>query len=313
MRRIVLLAVPPIQILDLTGPYEIFARCGGYRVEMVSTEPGGLVSSTCGLSLAQATHYSKLRGLIDTILVVGGEGIESGLANRQLLKWLRAQSGKVRRIGSICTGAFLLAAAGILDHRRAVTHWKWCEALALHFPKVTVEQDPIFIKDGKVYTSAGITAGFDLTLSMIEEDFGRHRALEIARDLVMFLRRQGGQSQFSAALSAQASESRPIEDLVIWILEHLDADLSVEALAERCGMSPRTFARVFAREKGVTPARFVARARVEAARSLIEESARGVKETAAQCGFGSADSMRRLFLRVLGITASEYADRFRPR
>jgi transcriptional regulator GlxA family with amidase domain len=312
MRRVVFAAVPSIQILDLTAAYEVFARCGGYRVELVANNPKGRVESSCGLILRGAGDYRKVRGAVDTLLVPGGEGAEEIQCDAAFLGWLKTMSGRVRRIGSICTGAMLLGAAGVLDGRRAVTHWKWCARLGAAFPKVTVEPDPIYIKDGHVYTSAGVMSGLDLALALVEEDHGQRKALEIARDLVIFLRRPGGQSQFSNLLAAQVSSRRPIEDLQAWIFENLTADLNVEALAERCGMSPRHFARVFTSEKKVTPARFVEQTRVDAARVLLEGSKDGLKETATRCGFGSADSMRRAFVRVLGVTAGEYSERFRP-
>jgi len=310
MRRVVFAVVPPIQILDLTAPFEVFARCGGYRVELVSADPHREVRSSCGLRIDAALHYRKLRGTVDTLLVPGGDGAEQISCDPAFLKWLASMSKRVRRIGSICTGATVLAAAGILDRRSAVTHWRWCARLAESFPSVTVERDPIFIKDGNVYTSAGVTAGIDLALALVEEDHGQGRALEIARDLVIFLRRPGGQSQFSSLLAAQASARRPIEDLQAWIIEHLDRDLTVGALAQQCGMSPRNFARIFAAEKGVTPARFVEQCRVDAARALIESSTDTIKGIAGRCGFGSIDSMRRSFAKILGVTPRDYADRF---
>jgi transcriptional regulator GlxA family with amidase domain len=309
-RRVIFAAVPPVQIIDLTAPYEIFARCGGYRVELVSNAARGLISSSSGLTLCGAKDYRSVRGNVDTVIIPGGDGAEELLCDRAFLDWLRRVSVRARRIGSVCTGAFLLAAAGILDGRRAVTHWDWCARLAEAFPKVKVEQDPIFIKEGKIYTSAGVTAGIDLALALVEEDHGHRRALEIARDLVVFMRRPGGQSQFSSLLAAQASARRPIEDLQAWIVEHLRSDLAVEKLAKRCGMSSRHFARVFATEKGITPARWVEQIRVDAARALLEGTQYGPKEVAARTGFGSADSMRRSFVRVLGVAPGEYARRF---
>ena len=217
---------------------------------------------------------------------------------------------RVRRIGSVCTGAFVLAAAGLLDGRRATTHWQLCPRLARDHPAVAVEDDPIFVRDGNVYTSAGVTAGMDLALALVEEDHGHDAAMRIARHLVMFVRRPGGQSQFSAALDLQAAERRPIRDLQAWIAGHPSGDLSVEALAARAHMSPRNFARVFRDEVGQTPARFVERVRVEAARRLLEESGAGLERVARECGFGGADSMRRSFLRVLRVAPSEYRGRF---
>ena len=310
MRRVVFAVVPPIQILDLTGPFEVFARCGGYRVELVTNDPGGQVSSSCGLRLCEAGDYRAVRGSIDTLLVPGGDGAEDLLVDDAFLRWLRRMSRGVRRIGAICTGAFPLAAAGILDGRRAATHWRFCARLQDQFPQVRVEQDPIFLRDGNVYTSAGVMAGIDLALALVEEDHGQSKSLEIARDLVMFLRRPGGQSQFSTVLAAQVSSRRPIEDLQGWILAHLTGDLSVEKLAAHCRMSARHFTRVFTAEKGVTPARFVEQARVESARILLETSGCGMKQAAAQSGFGSVDSLRRAFVRVLRVTPSEYARHF---
>ena len=309
MPKVVFACVPPVQIIDLTAPFEVFARCGGYKVELVATQTK--VGSSCGLTLAGARHYRDLHGDVDTLLVPGGDGAEQVRCDPAFLHWLKTMSGRVRRIGSICTGAYLLGAAGILDGRRVVTHWRYCSDLARRFPKINVEADPIFLKDGNVYTSAGVTAGIDLALWMVEEDHGTRRSLEIARDLVIFLRRPGGQSQFSTLLAAQVSVRRPLEDLHAWVLEHLASELSVEAMAARCGMSPRHFARVFVEETGVTPGRFVEKARVEGARALLDGSKYGIKEVAARTGFGSADSMRRSFVRQLGVTASEYVDRFR--
>jgi transcriptional regulator GlxA family with amidase domain len=297
MRRVVFAAIPPVQIVDLTAPYEVFARAGGYHVELVSPDPRGCIGSSCGLTLSGAADYRGIKGPIDTLMVPGGDGAEELLCGRHFLRWLRSTGARARRVGSICTGAFLLAAAGLLDGRRAVTHWDWCGRLSAQFPKVTVDPEPIFIKDGNVYTSAGVTAGLDLALALVEEDLGPAAALKIARDLVMFVRRPGGQSQFSTVLSAQISARRPIEDLHGWILDHLTGDLSVEALAHQCRMSPRHFARVFTAEKGITPARFVEQVRVEAAKLLLDSSDYGLKEAAERSGFGSADSMRRSFRR----------------
>lgn len=311
MRRVVFAAVPPIQILDLTAPFEVFARCGGYRVQLVSSAPDGQVRSTCGLCFERAMPHSKLRGEVDTLLVPGGNGAEEIRCEHGFLHWLKSMSSRVRRIGSICTGATLLAAAGILDGRRAVTHWRWCGQLADSFPLVRVERDPIFIRDGHVYTSAGITAGIDLALALVEEDHGQRRALEIARDLVIFLRRPGGQSQFSSLLAAQVSARRPLEDLQAWVMENLRRDLSVGALAKQCGMSPRHFARVFTADKRLTPGKFVEQSRVDAARALLESSNDPIKEVAARCGFGSLDAMRRSFTKILGVTTRQYVERFR--
>jgi transcriptional regulator GlxA family with amidase domain len=207
--------------------------------------------------------------------------------------------------------AFLLAAAGLLDHKRAVTHWSFCDRLAREFPKVNVLPDPIFLRDGSIYTSAGITAGIDLSIALVEEDHGHQTALTVARQLVMFLVRPGGQAQYSHMLSRQATTSEPLRELQVYMLENLKADLSVEVLAERIGMSPRHFSRVCLREMRMNPGQFVDRLRVEAAQQMIDSSSMGLKEIADACGFGSADSMRRTFQRVIGITAREYTERFK--
>ena len=309
MKRVVFAVIPPIQILDLTGPFEVFARAGGYRVELVSSERASAVRSSSGLSVTGARRYRSVRGPIDTLLVPGGEGTEDLRCDGAFLEWLARRSTTVRRIGSICTGVFALAAAGVLDGRRATTHWAWCDRLARGYPGIVVEPDSIFVKDGHVYSSAGVTAGIDLALALLEEDHGRQKVRTVARDLVMYLQRAGGQSQFSSFLARPEPAREPIESLKLWIPDHLREDLSVEALAERCAMSPRHFARVFAAETGVTPARFIERMRVSAAQSLLEEAAVSMKEIAARCGFGSGDSMRRAFARTLAVTPFEYAER----
>jgi len=309
MRRVLFVAVPPIQILDLTGPFEVFARCGGYTVEFAATRRGS-VASSCGLSIAGRKHYADVRGPVDTLVIPGGDGAEELLCDGAFLTWLAAMAKRARRTCSICTGAFLLAKAGLLDGRRAVTHWAWCERLARQFPSVQVDPGALFIKDGRLYTSGGVTAGIDLALALVEEDHGPDKARKIAQDLVMFLRRSCSQSQFSSLLSVQASAHRPIEELSGWMIDHLTEDLSVEALAARCHMSPRHFARMFAKEKGMTPARFVEVLRVSAARAFLEKRGMSAKEVASRTGFGGSDSMRRSFLRIVSVTPRRYAETF---
>jgi transcriptional regulator GlxA family with amidase domain len=281
-----------------------------YRVELLAATAGPLVTSS-GLRLIADRGVAAVRGGIDTLLVAGGVGTPGAMRDVRLLAALRRLAPRVRRLGSVCTGTFVLAAAGLLDGRRVTTHWRACARLAHLFPSLTVDPDPIFVRDGNVYTSAGVTAGMDLALALVEEDEGRDVALEVARDMVLFLRRPGGQSQFSAQLATQAADREPLRDVQAWIADHLAADLSVEALATRAAMSPRNFARVFAHEVGLTPARFVEKIRVEAARRRLEESPHGVEHIAAECGFGSAESMRRAFLRTVRVTPSAYRSRFR--
>ena len=320
--RVVVLAYPGADLLDVAGPcavFDAFAQAPGrseedttpgYRIEVVSTGGGSRVETSCRVALVAERDYRSVRGEVDTLLVAGGAGAWRAAEDEQLLLWLRRMAPRVRRIGSVCTGAFVLAAAGLLDGRKATTHWQVCPRLAREHPAVAVEDDRIFVRDGNVYTSAGVTAGMDLALALVEEDHGHDAAMRIARHLVMFVRRPGGQSQFSAALDLQAAERRPIRDLQAWIAEHTSGDLSVDALAARVHMSPRNFARVFRDEVGQTPARFVERVRVEAARRLLEESTSGLDRVARECGFGGADSMRRSFLRVLRVAPSEYRGRF---
>lgn len=313
---------PDVQILDVTGPLEVFARTArwlmdrgrrrepAYTVELLAARHGPVRSSS-GLELVVHRTLMEVRGGIDTLLVAGGAGSRRARSDRAVVRWLRRIAPRVRRLGSVCTGAFLLAEAGLLDGRRATTHWGACRQLAERYPRVAVDPDPIFVRDGRIYTSAGVTAGMDLALALVEEDHGREVALAVARELVMFLKRPGGQSQFSVPLLAQTADRQPLRELQVWIVEHADADLSVAALAQRVAMSARNFARVFRREVGMTPARFVERARVEAARRRLEESSVGVEAVATQCGFGSAEIMRRAFLRTVRVNPAEYRHRFR--
>jgi transcriptional regulator GlxA family with amidase domain len=250
---------------------------------------------------------------VDTLVVAGGEGTRPHRRDVRLVRWIARAARRARRVASVCTGAFLLAEAGLLDGRRATTHWAMCDALARRFPAVRVERDPIFVRDGHVFTSAGITAGIDLALQLVEEDCGRDIALTVARWLVMFLRRPGGQSQFSAQLSAQLAERDGLRDVQGWIAEHPEAELTVPALARRAHMSPRNFARAFRRETGVTPAAYVEAQRVEAARRLLETTAGNVAEVAAACGFARPETMHRAFRRVLGVAPAQYRRHFRTK
>jgi transcriptional regulator GlxA family with amidase domain len=320
-RRVVMVAFPDAQIIDITGPLKVFGRAArwlteersrrtpAYSVEIVASKAGPFATSS-GIRLIADHAIADLRGPIDTLMVAGGRGVGEALGDRALIEWLRSTPRRVRRLCSVCTGAFLLAEAGLLEGRRATTHWRQCDRLAARYPAVSVETDPIFVRDGKIFTSAGVTAGIDLALALVEEDHGRDLALAVARELVMFLRRPGGQSQFSVQLSTQQADREPIRELQRWIADHLGADLSVEALARRAAMSPRNFARVFTREVGVTPGQFVENLRVEAARRRLEESGDGVDSIAYECGFGTRESMRRAFIRRLHVPPSAYRSRF---
>lgn len=311
MRRIVLTGAPPVRVLDIAGPLEVFASLSDYRIDIATPEDSHTLRTSQGFPMGGAIPLPDVSEPMDTLLVVGGPGSESGVYDPGFVRWIAEAAKRVRRIGSVCTGAFLLAAAGILDGKQAVTHWAFCDRLAREFPLVNVAPDPIFLRDGHTYTSAGITAGIDLSLALVEEDHGHKAALEIARTLVMFLVRSGGQSQFSNVLSRQSGASQPLRELQVWILDHLRERLTVERLAEQIGMSARHFTRICQQQLGMGPGAYVERLRVEGARELIESSALGLKEVADACGFQSADSMRRVFLRTLGVTAGEYAKRFK--
>lgn len=322
-KTIVFLAAPETQILDVAGPFQVFFRAAEnytrdypnrkppYRVLLASTTRRKTVSTNCGLIITGTDTFRSLRGPIDTLLVAGGTGVERASQEKELLCWLRRTSHRVRRLGSICTGAFLLASAGLLKGKRAATHWKWAPELAKRFEDVTVDPDSIYIRDGNTYTTAGVTAGMDLALALVEEDLGSTAALTVARELVLYLRRAGGQSQFSCALALQASDRKQIEDIRTWVVDNLSRDLRVTNLAAKAGMSPRNFARVFLNDTGLTPARFVERSRVEAARRRLEESRDNLEKIASDCGLGSVQGLRRSFQRLLRVPPSEYRHRFR--
>ena len=314
-RRIVLVAFDAVQSLDVMGPAEVFAQADRasaeleYAVELVAPSPAPICASN-GLRLVPDRALESCRGSIDTLVVAGGAGVRPAARDERLSSWLRLAARRSRRVTSVCTGAFLLARAGLLDGRRATTHWAACDALARAYPSLRVEPDPIFVRDGNVYTSAGVTAGIDLALALVEEDLGAEVALEVARNLVLFVRRPGGQAQFSTTLAGQAARRPGIRELQSWISEHLDSDLSVPALAGRAFMSPRNFARVFGREVGTTPGAYVESVRVERARTLLETTDRQVEEIARMCGFGTVETLRRAFGRRVRVSPSEYRERF---
>lgn len=323
-KRVAMLAYPDANGLDVTGPLQLFASATRYMDRFLAVDDpatrvaydtvlvapaAGPVRISAGFEV-MAHGIDDVLGDIDTLLVAGGDGQAEVVRQPAVLDWLRGMAPQVRRIGSVCTGAFVLAAAGLLDGRRATTHWRACDALAAAYPEIEVEPDALHVCDGGVYTSAGVTAGMDLALALIEEDCGRRIALATAREVVMFLKRPGGQSQFSAHLAAQAAQETPIGAVQAWIVDHPDVDLSVETLAARAAMSPRNFARVFARQTGTTPAKFVEGARVDAARRALEHSGDGLPAVAAACGFGHVETMRRVFHRHLGISPQDYRRRF---
>lgn len=311
-RRIVVVAVPPVDELDLVGPLQVFNsvnRLAGrsiYAIEVVTNADRPTVEGESGvLSFMARHHFSKVEGACDSVLLVCGLGSRS-MRDAMLSAWLKKMAAEVRRLGAVCVGAFLLAEAGLLNDRQATTHWKFGREMATRYPRVNVQHDPLWVKDGNIYTSAGISAGIDLALAWVEEDCGAGLAHEAARELVLFLRRPGGQPQVSISLASQASEMMSIRELQIWIAEHLEKKLSVEDLADRMAMSVRNFERVFTREVGTTPSQYVLQMRVEAARRQLERTEKGLKQVASTVGFGNADAMRRAFVRLLGITPRRY-------
>ena len=312
-----------VEVLDLIGPLQVFARASDmharaspgspplYSVEVVSISSSRLLIANCGVRITADRTFRKVRGRIDTLLVAGGDAIEQNKVNPAAVRWLKRIAREIRRVGSVCTGAMLLARAGLLDGRRATTHWNWCQTLIKRAPRARVDADPIFVRDENIYTSAGVTAGMDLALALVEEDHGSGLALEVARNLVLYLRRPGGQSQFSAALSLQLTDRKPLRELEAWVLDNLHKPISVPLLAERVAMSPRNFARVFTKEMKTTPAKFVERLRVEAARRRLEESQNSIEMIADECGFGNVNSMRNVFQRTLKIAPGQYRRHFR--
>jgi transcriptional regulator GlxA family with amidase domain len=313
--RIALLAPPGVQSLDIVGPAEVFweaaRRLGdpsAYSVQVMagSADP---ILGTGGLRFVADRHIFEPDEPIDTLLVGGDPSFST--IDPAIVQWLRRRAGSVRRLGSVCTGVFLLAAAGLLDGKRVTTHWECAARLRNDYPSLSVDSDQIFIRDGNLCTTAGVTAGMDLALALVEEDYGRELALTVARYMVMFLKRPGGQSQFSAHLAAQMSGKTKIQQVQQYVLDNLAVQLSVENLAEQAGMSVRNFARVFRQEMNMTPAEFVDAARLDAARLLLEDSGRSLQQIATRCGFGNADGMRRVFVRNLGIGPGEYRLRFR--
>ena len=320
MKKIVTLIVPPAQGSDVLGPLEAFAMASemleqssgrrAYECELVTNSSDLLVPTITGVGITAHKHYWRVRGEIDTLLIAGGGG-SRGPSDPALLAWLRKMARRTRRVCSTCTGAFLLANAGLLNGKRATTHWKYVERFARQHSAVSWDPNPIWVQDGNIYTSAGGSAGMDLALALIEEDYGSALALAVARRLVIYLRRPGSQAQFSVALAAQAAERKGLRELQVWIAENLAKDLSVEILAQRAAMSTRNFARVFALELGNTPARYVEQARIEAARAQLTSTDDSVEQIARRCGFSSAELLRRCFVRHFKIAPSQYRMHFR--
>ncbi|MGB8377377.1 MAG: GlxA family transcriptional regulator [Rhodanobacteraceae bacterium] len=316
-----MLGYPDAQILDITGPLEVFARSArwlcdkgftrnfAYRVELVAAQAGAVATSSGICLVAQRNYRSVTRA--DTLLIAGGIGCHRVMEDGDALRWIRRMAPKVARLGSVCSGALILARAGLLDNRSATTHWDYTEQLERISDTIHVRPDAIYVRDGNLYTSGGVTAGMDMALAMVEDDWGQPTALAVAQELVMFLKRPGGQSQFSSHLAAQFSEDDKLRELQLWMLDHLDQNLSVPMLAAKAAMSERNFARRFTTSVGIAPAQYVSRARLEAARRKLEENNLQISQVARHCGFGTDETMRRTFLAALGISPSDYRERFR--
>lgn len=310
--RLIHVLYPGTTLLDVAGPQQVFrdagkfAPNGGYDVRLVSVDGGSVVTKEGFTFDTESFARVRLRSS-DLVLVPGGSGVFEATRDDRLVGWLKRRAPRAGLVASTCTGAFLLAEAGLLDGRRAVTHWDDCARLREEYPDVLVEEDPIFIADGPIRTSAGVTAGIDLALALVEDDHGRQVALDLARSLVIPSKRQGGQSQFSAHLQRQVHDAEAaFETLHLWVTNNLAADLRVERLADRMGMSPRSFYRTYRSQAGVTPARMVSRMRVDGARRLLEETDQTVKSIARACGFGTEEQMRCAFQRELKISPSAY-------
>jgi transcriptional regulator GlxA family with amidase domain len=305
-QRVVIVTFDTAQILDVTGPLEVFSSAtrfvpsAQYRTELVSVA-GGPVLSTSGMEFA-TTRLADVTGPVDTLMVAGGRDMDDACADQELLHHLHRLAADARRVTSVCSGAFVLAAAGLLDGRRATTHWAECHVLANGYPTVEVDHDAIYVRDGNIWTSAGVTAGIDLALALVAEDHGRKAAAAVARQLVVYLRRSGGQAQFSALLTAQDADSEPVQDLLTWLPDHLTEDLTVPKLARQAKLSERHFSRLFKAEVGVSPADHIEAVRLETACRLLESTHASIEQVASTCGFGTTETMNRSFKRRLGTT-----------
>ena len=315
-RPVIAFLVPsPFEILDLTGPVSVFERATAkgeryYSIQILSTRSDGAVRTEGGMAIGNTCKYSDYVGPIDTLIVSGGIGTVAP-QSPEVTKWLRERAARTRRVASTCTGAFLLAGAGLLDGCRVATHWQYCDALQSRHKQITVERDPIFIKEGKFYTTAGVTAGIDLSLALVEEDLGHAAAVAIARTMVLFLTRPGGQNQYSSLLAQQGStEDARMRDLPVWVRAHLSRELEVEHLADAAAMSPRTFMRQFKAQFKTTPARWVQSLRVEVAMQHLEDRSTSLSRIASITGFRDEQALRRAFVQQVGVSPKQYRERF---
>jgi transcriptional regulator GlxA family with amidase domain len=317
MRTVAIAVFPGVQALDVAGPVDVFAEANGfvpsgegYEIQLVSAQ-GGAVPTSNGTRLLADLSFSDAQRHYDTALVAGGPTLPVDAPEARLTAWLAEVASRCKRYGSICTGAFALGHAGLLDERTVTTHWQNAPLLAQRFERARVELDRIHVRDGNLITSAGVTAGIDLALSLVAEDHGAKVALAVAKRLVVFTQRRGGQSQFSPYLTAPADETSPVAKVQAYTMEHLRERLPVDRLAEVAGMSARNFARTFVQLAGVTPHDFVEQARVDAARNALESNDSPLKTVAYECGFGTAERMRLVFSRRLGVSPNEYRTSFR--
>ncbi|WP_405490165.1 GlxA family transcriptional regulator [Nocardia sp. NBC_00511] len=315
MRVVLIVVFDGFQLTDLAGPADVFhgaallSGSGAYRVEVAAVRAGP-VRSSCGIEITATHGLDGWTEPVDTLLVAGGLGFWAASHDEALVAAVQRVAPLAERIGSVCSGTFVLARAGLLDGRRATTHWASGELLAQHFPAVTTEPDLIYVRDGPIWTSAGVTAGIDLALAIVTADHGPDLAREVARWMVVYLHRPGGQSQFSAPIAANPPRRNSLRTLQVWMEENLAADLSLAGLAARAGMSTRHFSRVFATETGTTPARYVEQVRVAAARRLLETTEQPMDRVAAAVGLGSPETLYRVFHRQLGLPPGEYRARF---
>lgn len=315
-RTVVIVALPGVQLLDVAGPLDVFAEANvqagrpAYVLFVAGTEPGPIRTSSGVRLMPDRIIDRDFQDNVDTLLVAGRPNAAEVPADGIVIDWLRRRTMRTRRFGSVCSGAFFLAAAGLLDGKRVTTHWAVADTLAKRFPSVTVDQDAIYVVDGKLRTAAGVTAGLDLSLALVEEDLGREIAMKVASQLVMFFKRPGGQMQFTRKGEAVPVGRAALQELQRWVAANPGLDHSVASLAERMELSPRHFARLFRGEVGITPASWVEEARVSAARRVLELGNEAPKQVATQCGFADADTLRRAFARHVGVTPAEYRKRF---
>jgi transcriptional regulator GlxA family with amidase domain len=321
LRSIGIIIYPGVEVIDIVGPTEVFMFANkALQMEGLTTKPvykcellakdDQPVTTMSGVQVVPTNSYRKFVGTFDTLIVPGGENSQEAMKDANLIECICIYSKNVRRLASVCTGAFLLAKSGVLDGRRATTHWYFSSSFKDAFPLVRLEPDKIFVHDGSIWSSGGVTSGIDLALAMVEEDWGHQLALFIARFLVIFMKRSGGQSQFSPYLETAAADRIDFRDLQVWIMENPSVDLRVKALAQRVEMSPRNFARVFLLETGVTPAKYVERVRTDLVRHYLENTDKNVSEIAQKTGFKDTETMRRTFIRHIGVNPVDYRDRF---